>query len=160
MVDAERIEGELVKYLLAIIESWRETVKPDDIFRLISEIETHIEQARSLFLCRDITLAEYEIVRDRETAQLQTLRETELDVILPLTDLLTEKLSDWRSTLPIDKKRQLRLVIETVWLQNNAIVALQPTSAFLPFFSQKQGSCNCGPDGIRTRDLGLDRAAC
>ena len=160
MVDAERIEGELVKYLLAIIESWRETVKPDDIFRLISEIETHIEQARSLFLCRDITLAEYEIVRDRETAQLQTLRETGLDVILPLTDSLMEKLLDWRSTLPIDKKRQLRVVIETVWLQNNAIVALQPTLAFLPLFSQKQGSCNCGPDGIRTRDLGLDRAAC
>ena len=81
MVDAERIEGELVKYLLAIIESWRETVKPDDIFRLISEIETHIEQARSLFLCRDITLAAYEVVRDRETTQLEILRETKLNVI-------------------------------------------------------------------------------
>ena len=62
-------------------------------------------------------------------------------------------LSDWRSTLPIDKKRQLRVMIETVWLQNNAIVALQPTPAFLPFFSQKQGSYKSGPDGERTREV-------
>ena len=73
---------------------------------------------------------------------------------------VTSTLSDWRSTLPIDKKRQLRLVIETVWLQNNAILALQPTPAFLPLLSQAQGSCKSGPDGFRTRDLGLDRAAC
>ena len=127
---------------------------------LIAEIEAHIEQTRNLFLYRDIPLETYEIVRDRESAQLETLREIKLDVTLPLTDSLKEKLSSWNSTLSIDKKRQLRLVLETVWLQNNAIVALQPTLAFLPLFSQKQGSCNCGPDGIRTRDLGLDRAAC
>jgi hypothetical protein len=147
MVDAEQIEMDLVNHLLAVIENWRETVKPQDIVDLISEIETHIEQTRNLFLCRDIPLETYETVRDRETAQLKTLREIKLDVTLPLTDSLKEKLSSWRSTLPIDKKRQLRVVIETVWLQNNAIVALQPTLAFLPLFSQKQGSCNCGPDG-------------
>lgn len=160
MVDAEQIETDLVDHLLAVIENWRETVKPQDIVDLISEIETHIEQTRNLFLCRDIPLETYEIVRDRESAQLKTLREIKLDVTLPLTDSLKKNLSSWHSTLPIDKKRQLRVVIETVWLQNNAIVALQPTLAFLPLFSQKQGSCNCGPDGIRTRDLGLDRAAC
>jgi hypothetical protein len=147
MVDADQTERDLVKYILAVIENWRETVKPDDIMKLITEIETHIEQTRTLFLCRDIPLDAYETVRDRETAQLKTLREIKLDVTLPLTTSIKEKLSSWSSTLPVDKKRQLRLVIETVWLQNNAIVALQPTLAFLPFFSQKQGSCNCGPDG-------------
>ena len=160
MVDAEQIENELVSHLLTWIENWRKTFKPDDILSLISEIETHIEQTRTLFLCRDITLATYEVVRDRETAQLEILRETKLNVILPLTDSLKENLSNWHSTLPIDKKRQLRLVIETVWLQDNAIVALQPKSAFLPLFTPKKGSCKSGPDGIRTRDLGLDRAAC
>ena len=44
-------------------------------------------------------------------------------------------------------------MIETVWLQNNAIVALQPTPAFLPFFSQKQGSYKSGPDGERTHEV-------
>jgi hypothetical protein len=147
MVDAEQIETDLVDHLLVVIENWRETVKPQDIVDLISEIETHIEQTRNLFLCRDIPLETYEAVRDRESAQLKTLREIKLDVTLPLTDSMKENLSSWHSTLPIDKKRQLRVVIETVWLQNNAIVALQPTPAFLPLFSQKQGSCNCGPDG-------------
>jgi len=149
MVDAEQIESELVNYLLAIIEDWRETFKPDDIISLISEIETHIEQTRTLFLCRDITLAAYEVVRDRETAQLEILRETKLNVILPLTDSLKEKLSSWNSTLPIDKKRQLRVVIETVWLQDNAIVALQPKPAFLPLFTPKKGCCKSDPDGDR-----------
>jgi hypothetical protein len=151
MVDADQIETDLVNHLLAVIENWRKTVKPDDIMNMISEIETHIEQTRTLFLCRDITLETYETVRDRETAQLEILRETKLNVILPLTASIKEKLSSWTSTLSIDKKRQLRFVVETVWLQNNAIVALQPTLAFLPLFSQKQGSCNCGPDGDRTR---------
>jgi site-specific DNA recombinase len=147
MVDAEQIETDLVNYILAVIEDWVQTVQPHDIRNLIVEIETHIEQTRNLFLCRDIPLETYENVRDRESAQLKTLRETGLDVTLTLTDSLKENLSHWHSTLPIDKKRQLRLVLETVWLQNNAIVALQPTLAFLPLFSQKQGSCNCGPDG-------------
>ena len=160
MVDAEKIETELVNHLLVWIENWRETVKPDVIINLMSEIEEHIKQITNLYLCREITLEDYEKTRNRETAQLETLREIKLDVTLPLTDSLKEKLSSWHSTLPIDKKRQLRLVIETIWLQDNAIVALQPLPAFLPLFSQKQGSCKSDPDGIRTRDLGLDRAAC
>jgi hypothetical protein len=152
MVDAEQVETELVNYLLVMIENWRETVKPEDILGLISEIETHIEQTRTLFLCRDITLETYETVRDRETAQLEILRETKLNVILPLTASIKERLSSWTSTLSIDKKRQLRLVVETVWLQNNAIVALQPKSAFLPLFTPKNGCCNSGPDGDRNRE--------
>jgi len=150
MVDAEQVETELVNYLLAKMENWRATFKPEDVINLIDEIETHIEQTRTLFLCRDITLETYETVRDREITQLEILRKTNLDVILPLLNSLKEKLTSWTSTLPIDKKRQFRVVIETVWLQNNAIVALQPTLAFLPLFSQKQGSCNSGPDGDRT----------
>ena len=160
MVGAEKLETEIADYLLALIENWRKTFKPDDVLKQITEIETHLAQIKNLFLCREISLEAYESARDRETAQLKTLQELSLDVTLPLTDSLVESLLNWRSTLPIDKKRQLRLVIETVWLQNNAIVALQPTLAFLPFFSQKQGSCRSGPDGFRTRDLGLDRAAC
>jgi hypothetical protein len=150
MVDAEQVETDLVNYILAVIENWYATAKPQDIVNMISEIETHIEQTRNLFLYRDIPLEAYEAVRDRETEQLKTLREIQMDVTLPLTDSLKEDLSSWHSTLPIDKKRQLRLVVETVWLQNNAIVALQPTPAFLPLFSQMKGSCNCGPDGDRT----------
>ncbi|MCJ7432121.1 MAG: recombinase family protein [Anaerolineales bacterium] len=149
LVDAEQIESELVNYLLAMIENWRETVKPEDILSLISEIETHIEQTRTLFLCRDITLETYEAVRDREIAQLEILREMGLNAILTQSISLKGKLSSWNSTLSIDKKRQLRLVIEAVWLQDNAIVALQPTFAFLPLFSQEQGSCKSGPDESR-----------
>ncbi|MBI5964037.1 MAG: recombinase family protein [Chloroflexi bacterium] len=105
MVDAEQIENELVSYLLVWIENWRKTDKPDVVVNLISELEEHIKQITNLYLLREITLEDYEKTRNRETAQLQTLRETGLDVILPLTDSLKEKLSDWRSTLPIEKKK-------------------------------------------------------
>jgi hypothetical protein len=149
MVNAEEIETDLANYLLAVIENWHETVKPDDIVNMMSKIEAHIEQTRTLFLCRDITLERYETVRDRETTQLEILRETKLNVILPLAASIKEKLSSWTSTLSIDKKRQFRLVLETVWLQNNAIVALQPTPAFLPLFNPKEGCCKSGPDGSR-----------
>ena len=160
IVIAEQIEMDLVNHLLFWVENWRKVIKPEDVLRLISDVEQHLKQIQNLFLCREITLEAYEAARDRETAQLEILRGKELDAILALTVPLKEKLSSWNSTLSIDKKRQLRLTIETVWLQDNAIVALQPTTAFLPIFSQKQGSCKSGPDGFRTRDLGLDRAAC
>jgi DNA invertase Pin-like site-specific DNA recombinase len=149
MVDAEKIENELVSYLLSWIENWRDRDKPEVVVKLISEIEEHIKQITNLYLLREITLKDYEKTRDRENAQLKILRETKLDAILTLTNSLQEILSTWNSTLSIDKKRQLRLVLETVWLQNNAIVALQPTSAFLPLFNPKEGCCKSGPDGSR-----------
>ncbi len=155
MVDAEQIETELANYLLAWIKNWRETVKPEAVVSLMSDIEAHLKQIQTLYLCREITIEVYETTRDRETAQLEILRVMELNAILTLTGSLEGKLTSWSSTLSIDKKRQLRLVIETVWLRDNAIVALQPLPAFLPLFSQKQESCKSDPDGIRSRDFRL-----
>ena len=147
MVDAERIENELVGYLLTWIEDWRVRDKPDVVAKLINEIEEHVKQITNLYLLREITLEDYEKTRDRENNQLEILRESKLDAILTFINPFQEILSTWNSTLSIDKKRQFRLVIETVWLQDNAIVALQPKSAFLPLFTPKKGSCKSGPDG-------------
>jgi hypothetical protein len=46
----------------------------------------------------------------------------------------------------------LRLVIEAIFVRETAIVALQPTFAFLPVLRTLcYESSNSGPDGIRAR---------
>jgi site-specific DNA recombinase len=150
-VSAEQVEKELVNYLRGVIKKSRETVNPERIISQIADLEAHLKEIQTLYLNREISLEVYESARDREIAHLQTLRDMRSSAIVTSLILLEEKLSSWRSILPIDKKRQLRLILETVWLQNNAIVALQPLPAFLPLFSQQSGSCNCDPDGDRPR---------
>ena len=140
MVDAEQIETQIAEYLLTLIVDWRERVKPDDVVNLIFDTEEHLKQIQTLYLCREITLDEYETTKNRENAQLEILRAMSLNVILTLIDSLQGNLMRWSSTLSIDKKRQLRSVVEAVWLHENAIVALQPLPAFLPLFSQSHGS--------------------
>jgi hypothetical protein len=54
----------------------------------------------------------------------------------------------------IEQKRLLRFTVEAIFVRETAIVALQPSFAFLPVLRTLcQESGNGGPDGIRTRDF-------
>jgi hypothetical protein len=54
------------------------------------------------------------------------------------------------------RKRLLQGMLGKVFLEGDEIGAIQPQRAVYPLMY----TYSCGPDGIRTRDLGLDRAAC
>lgn len=60
-----------------------------------------------------------------------------------------------------NKKRLPRIAFEAIFSLEETSEAIQRASVFPPVLITlfEQGG-NCGPDGIRTRDLGLDRAAC
>ena len=92
--------------------------------------------------------------------QVESLRTIDNNAIAALFNLVRKTFFEWDRTFPTERKRLLRLVVEVVFLQGSFILALQPTLAFLPFLRGKKGNCNGGSDGVRTRDLGLDRAAC
>jgi hypothetical protein len=69
---------------------------------------------------------------------------------MALYNLVRQTLVEWDRTLPTERKRLLRLVVEVVFLRGSSILAFQPTLAFLPFLRGKKGSCNSGSDGHET----------
>ncbi len=54
------------------------------------------------------------------------------------------------------RKRLLQAMLVKVFLEGDEICAIQPQREVFPLMF----AYSSGPDGIRTRDLGLDRAAC
>ena len=54
-----------------------------------------------------------------------------------------------------ERKRLLRASLEAAYIENSAITAFKPRPEFYNLIYRSGG-----PDGIRTRDLCLDRAAC
>jgi len=66
---------------------------------------------------------------------------------------------------PAAKRQFLSLIFESVWLDQDRVVAVQPKPSFLPFFEHRRppqaggkAGVKYGSDGTRTRDLCRDRA--
>ena len=76
------------------------------------------------------------------------LRTDDYNAIMALSNLVRQTLVEWDRTLPTERKRLLRLIVEVVFLRGSTVVAFQPTLAFLPFLLGKKGCCSCGSDGI------------
>ena len=75
---------------------------------------------------------------------------------------MKNKLSKWQTLPNLEKRRLLQESTEAVYILESALIGVQPTISLFPLIqsSKLERVGNCGPDGIRTRDLGLDRAAC
>ncbi len=71
-------------------------------------------------------------------------------------DVLTNFDSHWAKAEndPNEQQRLLHLIFERVWIKENAVVSVCVRPNYHVTFYQS------GSDGIRTRDLSLDRAAC
>ena len=81
---------------------------------------------------------------------------------MALGALIHDFAREWAKALPIEKRKLLRFAIAAAFVWDNTLVAIQPTPALFPLVSRfiEESHCICGDDGIRTRGLGLDRAAC
>ncbi len=76
---------------------------------------------------------------------------------------IQSKLAKWQRLTDFEKRRLLQMTAEAVYIKGSVLVGVQPTFALLPLTTLANEEIrvgNSGPDGIRTRDLGLDRAAC
>ena len=88
---------------------------------------------------------------------------TSLSSLQPVTDpslidageLLSDFSRIWRLANPEERKRLLRASLEAAYIEKSAITAVKPRPEFYDLIYRSSG-----PDGIRTRDLCLDRAAC
>ena len=79
-----------------------------------------------------------------------------------LARLLADAPQAWHQATGEERRQIAGFLFEEAWIKNEEVVASWPRPELEPFFvldRQSRGGTG-GSDGIRTRDLCLDRAAC
>src|SRR5262249_27251304 len=126
----------------------------------------------------DLTREAYVAQRDRIQTELAALRTTtdRAAILAQAAAFLRDLPAAWDAATPEQRNDLARLVFQSVEIADDRVVAVIPTADFAPFFNlvednktgrlvlsapERQVSVLAGgSDGIRTRDLSLDRAAC
>ena len=154
LVKQEWIEGAISKCIITIVNQASEQRAIESTHEQFSLAEQRYKRSQELYLAGEINREQYEKERDAYEYRENHLQHEQLCATIALLSLLRSELARWDELLPIDKKRLLRLVLEGAWVRENALVAVQPTVAFLPILagasSSGLGLSNCGEGGIRT----------
>ncbi len=112
-----------------------------------------------------LTVDEYRPRKDAQTAELAFLPSVGIpdsDVGARLASYLAHVSKVWKDAAPEEKNKIARVLFASVLIEKKQVVAHKPRPELEPFFRfiGVNRSCKGGSDGIRTRDLSLDRAAC
>jgi site-specific DNA recombinase len=164
-IPAELLETDIANVIGAITlpPNWQKRI----IARLKSKRDPRVDErkraglrgqlarARQLFVLGDMSEREYNLEKTRVQSEIDQLQPVpELD-LLKAGEMLADFSNVWKSANAEQKKRLLQAMLERVYVLGDRVMGIQPKLEFYPIFLT-----GCGPDGIRTRDLGLDRAAC
>ena len=166
LVNAKVIEKVVFQWLGKILHD------PNEIARQKASVE-HYEQAKARFQRVQALYLAGELepnVYNQEKARFDEIGHTNPLQFCSNANILALEVFDGSDnglspSLTIETRKALRLVLEALFVRGNAIVGIEPTAAFAPQLTKNlvpEGEvfCSSGSDGIRTRDLGLDRAAC
>ena len=176
-VRADDVEEQFARLVQSIRlpSDWREEViaalHPDLDAGAIREqeeaIQARLERAKRLYIDGDIDEAQYEREKMECLARLTDLHPRNYCDIISAGEVL-EGASDWHKLTPLQKKERARTLFTTVLIRGTRLRAAKPTEACYALIQHSVGFqpphvavCrNYGSDGIRTRDLRLDRPAC
>ena len=142
-------------------------------------LEGQLERMKHLYQWGDLAEAEYLVQRARIQGQLAALQPVSDQVqhLEALAAVLGKVRLAWSAADQEERHQLAHTLFEEVLVRDGEIVGLKPRPAFEPFFrlnhkawtnqearpelaASLAGSIGSGSDGIRTRDLSLDRAAC
>jgi site-specific DNA recombinase len=127
-------------------------------------LESQLENARTLFELGDFTKEEYLEKRARLQRSLEALKaEHEVsDALERAAAFLADLGAAWEAATDQQRNALARMLFEEVRIKDEWVAAVKPQPTFAPFFDLDCQSrrLSGGSDGIRTRDLSLDRAAC
>ena len=127
-------------------------------------LERQLDNLRTLFSPGDVSKDELLERCGRLQQSLLHLRaDAERDGALERAAMfLTDLPAAWRAGSDARRNALARLLFEEVKIKDDWIAAVWPQSSFAPFFDLdcQARRLSGGSDGIRTRDLSLDRAAC
>ncbi len=127
-------------------------------------LESQLVNARTLFELGDLSREEYIERRDQLSKQREALRNA--DEWESILDHAAKFLSDlpaaWRAADDAQRNALARMLFVQVRIKDNWVAAVEPQPSFAPFFNLdcQTRRLSGGSDGIRTRGLSLDRAAC
>jgi hypothetical protein len=146
---AQTLEDQITGFVQSVVAQADEKRTVEAIQQQYTQAEERYQRARELYLAGQIKREYYDAEKDRYDELVNGLRKGKFHATIALHELLRAELARGDALSLTDKKRLLRLVLEAAWVRGNAIVAVQPTIAFLPLLS---GACvgNCGEGGIRT----------
>ena len=151
-----KLEAEVVEVLHHLVETTPFETAYLDTQSAVDAAENRFKRARELYLGGFLRKEEVEKEDQRWKKAQKALQTLNADAILTMIGGIRSLATEYDSILPIKRRTLLHSVISAVFIQERALVALQLSNAF----QTGLGGVICGPDGVRTRDLGLDRAAC
>jgi DNA invertase Pin-like site-specific DNA recombinase len=148
-VRAEGVERQIVDILLEILEDWNADQSLETSNTVVQEAEERYGRAKELYLVGQLSRDEFKGETERYEHVQSTLSFSNPNAIIALVNSIKPGLEDWDRTLPIERKKLLRIAVQAAFLRGNVIEAVQLTDSFMPFVTQK--SCSSGEGGIRTR---------
>ena len=101
-------------------------------------------RARELYLAGAIDRAGYDTEKARYETEIRDLHNSSIGAMLALMHDMRSGFSAWAELPAVKRKKLLRLSLEAAYVRGNALVAVQPTTVFLPLLPQI--GCTCGPD--------------
>ncbi len=140
----------------AVAAAAAENLEGDSTERRRARAEAKIKRAQELYIESLSTRAEYDLACAEARAELESLRPVAQPDVARAARLLTDLPRLWSVANEREKKTLLQAMLERVYVSGPKVEAIQPP----PDLYKLLRLVYSGPDGIRTRDLGLDRAAC
>jgi site-specific DNA recombinase len=137
-----------------------------------AKLQRRLARLKELYLDGDLEKAGYQAERKAiadKLAALPSEDDTGDDAGERLASFMADVASAWTVATPAQRNKLARQLFATVVIHNRTAVAVVPRPDFRPFFfalphleavNPDEKVCTGGSDGIRTRDLSLDRAAC
>ena len=139
-------------------------ISTSDVGKRRQRIEKQLANIKVLFSLGDMSKGEYLQQRKSLQDDLRGLRsDDEVDDALErAATFLGDVSAAWIASTDEQKNSLARLMYEEIHVKDSWVVAVKPQPSFSPFFDLdcQVRRLSSGSDGIRTRGLSLDRAAC
>jgi hypothetical protein len=167
-INSEEVERQLAEILMSISLSDKlkgrvlamaaapVDMDSKDVESLRARAKSKQKRAQELYVEGVTTRAEYDNAIRESQLVLDKLNPVQNADTSWMAKLLEQIPVVWQTANGEERKTLLRAMLERVYVRDGRVVTIQPTSDMYRIMSIAFG----GPDGIRTRDLGLDRAAC
>ncbi len=126
-------------------------------------LEARLAELKDLYAWGDLSRGEYTTERDQIRARLATLEPVHKRRrdLAQLAALVRDVRAVWLGASQEERNRLASRLLTRVTVDEDRVVEIRPRPEFREFLpSWKVSAGCCGSDGIRTRDLSLDRAAC
>jgi len=131
-------------------------------------LQRKLRRLKELYLEGDLTKREFQDQKANVTHELAALPlegNPDNDDGARLASYLSDVSRAWLEATPEERNKLARQLFLRVVVKNKTAVAVVPRPDIRPFFtlvsvSVEKKECTSGSDGIRTRGLSLDRAAC